>query len=1855
MTLMVGNTYTIVLDGFTATQGYNQLESFINFPNTIFQLLSVSTTFTADTTTFFSSPLDKLYLDACQWENDPNSLNYLSCVGGDGKAGGTVGITYTVEIIGGGGTSQTLNSLFYDFSGSSFHYNSDFSTGKVIANIVDPTNVSISKSFSPNPTNVNGVSTLTITLTNPNSGAISGLNLVDIFPTTPGSMTVASPLTRSNTCGGTLQDSGGGTLTAGAVGIKLIDGVVAANSSCIINVNVTTSATGTYTNTTNNLFVGTVDTGETATADLTVNNSPAPPACTPGLELARWTMETSQGTTAPPTYSFISSRVSSATASYTGTGTSAIDTATGNPVNSWSGTGWAPNNIGPPAFPSETTAPYFEFVLNTSNFTNVAISSNYYIGGGDWAAPTNNYLYNYSSANGGAFSTIYNAQLPKGSWQTVAATASTTGSSTTAFRINAVGAKDTTRAMFIDNIIFTGCGVPQPPSLTKAFSPNPIAVNAASTLTFTLTNENNVALTGAAFTDALPSGLQVANPTGASNTCGATFAPAVGATTLTVTGGTIPARVGTTNGSCTVTVSIKATTAGPHNNVTGYISSIETGTNTGSTGSASATLTAVLPPVIAKQFNPASIPASGTSTLTFYITNPNQNDALSGVAFTDVFPVSPGAMTVASPLTTTNTCGGALQDSGGGALGAGDVGIRLTGGTIAGGGSCTVSVNVTAATVSVSTYNNISGSVSHIINAATDNGNTASASLTVTVAHPSIAILKQISSTGLSGPWSTFLSVSVGANVWYKFTIENTGDVALNPVSVTDPTLAGTGVDPATCSWTNPLPAASPTQDPIQTCVTGPVAAASGTHPNIATAHGTYSSTVYNSTPSTATYSTTGLTLVKGVTESSFGKAGDLLHYTYLVTNSGAAVLAGPVAVTDDKVSVTCPNVNTVGDFDSNLDPGESITCTATYTVTSGDATAGFVTNTASATVAGVQSNTSTKTVTLIPTLVTLSEFSAYNDNGRFVVQWTTSSETDTAGFYLFRHDEKTGRYRQINSSLLPALFTSPQGGTYSLIDNGASITNSNTYVLVEIEGRGRRNAYGPFSVSAGADNAVENQYSSGPRPAEALFGIADRSAGPEARRITRYVDKDGTIVISNKSSRSSRSSETSVADEVSDYQRTAKAITAEKRASLEARAEAKATASLLKKQKTGNMVKISVSKDGLYYMNSAEISSLLGMADTKVKQLIKSGNLALSNQGNNIAYIPAYDMAGLFFYAQGIDSMYTKENIYWLYNGKGLQMGSLEGAGPAPAGYSTFTETVHAEEDKVVAPALAKDPGSDYWFWDYVIGGDPSLGTKLFDLQAFGVANTSSDASLTIRLHGLTATGAAKDHHVIISLNGTEITTEIKRVEWKGAEEHVVSLNFSQGLLYSGTNSIEIKGLLDFLGAPYSIFFVDSFDLTYRRLLEAHEDSLIFSAEGALPLTVYGFTKPDLFVFDITDPDKPIFNMATTIDGSGGNYSISFIPSPGSRYLATASDAAAAVLNAWADSPSTLLSKKNWADYIIITTKELVAAARELAHYREGQGLKTMVVDLEDIMDEFNYGISSPEAIHDFLSYAYANWKKAPKYVVIAGDGTYDYKDNMGIGDNLVPTLMAETPQIISPSDNLFADMDGDHVPDIAIGRLPVLTAEELRGVINKIIAYESTAGNRVVMLADNQDEGGNFPSDSDDVAALVPAGYSVAKIYYLSGYTLAQARQLLFDEIQNGAIVLNYMGHAGYNILAVEGLLQMSDVASLQNSGKPFVLAAMTCTVGNFALPGYDSLSEALVTKDRGGAVAVWAPTGLSLNFLSKVLDEHLFRGAFGNRGVALGDVILRAFKNYHATGGPAYIMDIYNLQGDPALRMW
>lgn len=120
-----------------------------------------------------------------------------------------------------------------------------------------------------------------------------------------------------------------------------------------------------------------------------------------------------------------------------------------------------------------------------------------------------------------------------------------------------------------------------------------------------------------------------------------------------------------------------------------------------------------------------------------------------------------------------------------------------------------------------------------------------------------------------------------------------------------------------------------------------------------------------------------------------FNTAGQIINYQYTVTNTGNTALTGPITVTDNKVAVTCPNVNTIGNLDGNLDPAENIICVSSYTITQADLNAGSVTSNATATTGGVLSNTVATTVQITPVavleLTSTANPTTYNQAGQVI------------------------------------------------------------------------------------------------------------------------------------------------------------------------------------------------------------------------------------------------------------------------------------------------------------------------------------------------------------------------------------------------------------------------------------------------------------------------------------------------------------------------------------------------------------------------------------------------------------------------------------------------------------------------------------------------------------------------------------------------------------------------------------------------------------------------------------------------------------------------------------------------------
>src|SRR5260370_6451644 len=180
-TVYVGQTYNYTVNASTATQGYAQIEAFLNLSNVIFQVLSISTTYTSPA----GGTNDKFYPDACGWDNNPLNRTDRSCIGPNnyscGKAGSTVNTIYTVKVLSTGNT--TASTLIMDFSGSSYHYNSDYGI-QVISITSLPPPLTLSKIASP--TTAAAGATVTYTLRVANTGPVN-YTLTDFVDTPPSS------------------------------------------------------------------------------------------------------------------------------------------------------------------------------------------------------------------------------------------------------------------------------------------------------------------------------------------------------------------------------------------------------------------------------------------------------------------------------------------------------------------------------------------------------------------------------------------------------------------------------------------------------------------------------------------------------------------------------------------------------------------------------------------------------------------------------------------------------------------------------------------------------------------------------------------------------------------------------------------------------------------------------------------------------------------------------------------------------------------------------------------------------------------------------------------------------------------------------------------------------------------------------------------------------------------------------------------------------------------------------------------------------------------------------------------------------------------------------------------------------------------------------------------------------------------------------------------------------------------------------------------------------------------------------------------------------------------------------------
>ena len=465
--------------------------------------------------------------------------------------------------------------------------------------------------------------------------------------------------------------------------------------------------------------------------------------------------------------------------------------------------------------------------------------------------------------------------------------------------------------------------------------------------------------------------------------------------------------------------------------------------------------------------------------------------------------------------------------------------------------------------------------------------------------------------------------------------------------------------------------------------------------------------------------------------------------------------------------------------------------------------------------------------------------------------------------------------------------------------------------------------------------------------------------------------------------------------------------------------------------------------------------------------------------------------------------------------------------------------------------------------------------------------------------------------------MNGTFVTEAL----WDGKNAHQLEAEIAPGVLREGENALELENVGD-TGAAYSMIMLDRFRLEYPRAWSALDDAVhVIELGGGAPRWV-------------------------TSDGlqhEGRYEAIASVMRPGLR----------------TPSASGLRRAYPQADYLVIGPTAFLNAASSLLAHRQEQGLRVRTASVEEIASEFGYGELSPDAVRDFIEYAYHEWRSPSlRYVLLLGDATYDFKDALGTGvTNQVPPFMTKTSYLWTASDPTYAAVNGDDLlPDVAIGRLPAQTADELRVMIDKIIVFEtgkSSGDAPFVLIADDADEAGNFARDADEIASTLFATRPTTKIY-LSELGSTSTRASIVQNFDDGASLVSYLGHGAIHLWADENLLNAGDVGALAPQSRQPLLLTMNCLNGYFHFPYFDSLAEALLKAEGKGAIAAFSPSGLSLNAPAHRYHKALLRELLSGEHNRLGDAVLEAQKRYADTGAFPELLSIYHLFGDPALRI-
>ncbi|HSM56631.1 MAG TPA: C25 family cysteine peptidase [Candidatus Sulfomarinibacteraceae bacterium] len=728
---------------------------------------------------------------------------------------------------------------------------------------------------------------------------------------------------------------------------------------------------------------------------------------------------------------------------------------------------------------------------------------------------------------------------------------------------------------------------------------------------------------------------------------------------------------------------------------------------------------------------------------------------------------------------------------------------------------------------------------------------------------------------------------------------------------------------------------------------------------------------------------------------------------------------------------------------------------------------------------------------------------------------------------------------------------------------------------------------------------------------------------------------------------------------------------------------------------------KIEVQADGIYELTYDALKAA-GMDVDNVdpgsfEMLYQGQPVAYQFVGDNNAEFEAGDSIrfyGWAFDGPPLDQQYMTSNVFWLFaGGDASRIANAPPPGNPPQTTNYATSFTRQPENYYFATytdrwhLFPNEP--DVWYWERI--RQPQSANPYTLTKTISTTNPVTDGSNAVITAEFTSYLDNGYTDVEMVLNGQESYSQ--RLPWSGNRNVNISTTLPISALNDGLNQVEFR-----FDRTFSQLWVylNRITVDYQRQFVSNGDQLIFQDTGG-PHTfeVGGFSQGDpsaTLVWDITDRYQPQAITDVNVEGST-TYTYGFASSHSDATIIATHEGNVITNPPIEKYTPTNLDPAGGAEWVAISYGEFIPEVNRLADHRSNPqfgGLKTHVADIEEVTNQYGYGLPLPEAIRNYLRHALQTWPTAPRYLLLVGDATLDPRQFCQADDAQVcfwgkteePTyvvsdlLIADRFQGHIPIDYTFGLLAGDDLlPELSVGRIAAQTGTEVRNTVDKIKAYETLHlspapwQRNVLFLADNPDNGGDFCAANAQVGDHIPGSFVQNHLCIPDdpdnrfGHPRPEdvdaARDDFYDAVNgDGVTFINYRGHGAVQEWAHELSTVYTDgpgsVNEWSNAGKPAIILSMDCLDGHFAQPGRPGLAETLISLPDAATAGHWSSTGLGFDFEHNLLHYAFYDGLFVEGLTTAGDAIDYAKIAYEQTVYHDSQILSFAWQGDPAMQL-